>query len=103
MKLSGKLGTLLLAIWLILTGLIPLLNLNIPSGEIILALLAAATGLLILLEVRATPTKNLGRLLLSIWLILTGLLPLLSITFPARDAVLAVLAVAAGVLLLVRR
>ena len=103
MKLSGKLGTLLLAIWLILTGLVPLLNLNIPAGNAILAILAIAAGILILTEMRSGATKNLGRLVLAIWLILTGLLPLFSITFPASGTVLAILAAAAGILLLIRR
>lgn len=103
MKLSGGLGIILLAIWLILSGLLPLLSLNIPSGDVILAILAIAAGVLILLPIRATLSKNLSLLLLSIWLILTGLLPLLNITFPASATILAILAVAAGVLLLIRR
>lgn len=45
--------------------------------------------------------KNLGMLLLGIWLILTGLTQLVSISIPAT--VMAVLAVAAGVLLIARR
>jgi hypothetical protein len=42
-------------------------------------------------------------LLLSIWLILTGLLPLLHITFPNMGVVLEALAVAAGILILLGR
>jgi len=103
MKLRERLGMFLLAIWLILTGLVTLTNLTIPSGEMVLAILAIVTGILIFLEIRAMPSKNLGRLLLAIYLILIGLLPLLSITFPASATVLAILAVAAGVLLLLGR
>lgn len=48
--------------------------------------------------------KNLGMVLLGIWLILTGLLPLLSVRIsPTITTVLAVLAIAAGVLILLRR
>ncbi len=43
--------------------------------------------------------KNIGMLLLAVWLILTGVLELLNITFPARDILLELLAIAAGVLL----
>lgn len=103
MKLSGKLGTLLLAIWLILIGLVPLLNLNFPSSDTVLAIIAIVAGLLIVLEIRKEPTKNLGRLLLSIFLILMGLFPLLSITFPAKEIVIAVLAIVTGVILLLGR
>ena len=50
MKLRRKLGPLLLGIWLILTGLLPLLNLNIANSGTIMALLAIAAGVLILME-----------------------------------------------------
>ena len=43
----GELGTLL-GIWLILTGLLPLLRLGIPESGTILAVLAIAAGVLIL-------------------------------------------------------
>jgi hypothetical protein len=48
-------------------------------------------------------TKNLGMLLLAIWLILTGLLQLVSISIPAIGTIMAVLALAAGVLILLGR
>jgi len=48
--------------------------------------------------------RNLGMILLGLWLILTGLLPLLSIKVSSTVTTgLAVLGVAAGVLILVRR
>jgi hypothetical protein len=49
--------------------------------------------------------KNLGMLLLSIWLILYGLLtaPFLSLRFAHSSDLLAILAIAAGVLLLLQR
>ncbi|MDB5313272.1 MAG: hypothetical protein JWO38_7474 [Gemmataceae bacterium] len=48
---------------------------------------------------------NLGRLLLAVWLILFGLLtaPFLKISFAYSGDVLAVLAIVAGVLLLMER
>jgi len=49
-------------------------------------------------------SRNLGMLLLGIWLILTGLLPLLNVRVsPTVSMVLAVLAVVAGLLILLRR
>jgi hypothetical protein len=48
-------------------------------------------------------TKNLGMLLLGIWLIVTGLLQVVSIHVPAIGPILALLAIAAGVLILVGR
>ncbi|HXW01679.1 MAG TPA: hypothetical protein VEC93_24925 [Anaerolineae bacterium] len=48
-------------------------------------------------------TKNLGMLLLAIWLIVTGLLQLVSSPTPSIGMLLAVLAIAAGVLILLGR
>jgi hypothetical protein len=49
-------------------------------------------------------SRNLGMLLLGIWLILTGLLPLLNMRVsPNVSTGLAVLAILAGVLILLRR
>ena len=48
-------------------------------------------------------TRNLGMFLLAIWLILSGLIPLLSLSFSGLGTLMAVLAVAAGVLILVGR
>jgi hypothetical protein len=48
--------------------------------------------------------RNLGLILLGLWLILTGLLPLLSIKVSSTVTTgLAILAIAAGVLILLRR
>lgn len=49
MKLTRNLGMLLLAVWLILTGLLPFLRDSVPQSGTILSLLAAAAGVLILL------------------------------------------------------
>ena len=47
---------------------------------------------------------NLGLLLLGLWLILTGLLPLIDIKVSSAVATgLAVLAIVAGILILIRR
>ena len=48
-------------------------------------------------------TKNLGMLALSVWLILTGLIPLLNLSFSGLHTVMAVLAIVAGLLILVGR
>jgi hypothetical protein len=48
-------------------------------------------------------TKHLGMLLLGIWLILTGLVPLLSLSFEGLGTLMAVIAIAAGALILVGR
>ena len=50
MKLATNTGMLLLGIWLILTGLIPLLKLNFEGLTMIMAVLAIAAGALILMN-----------------------------------------------------
>jgi hypothetical protein len=49
MGLTKSLGMLLLGIWLILTGLLQIVNIGIPEVGLILSLLAIAAGVLILL------------------------------------------------------
>ena len=47
MKLTSNIGMLLLAVWLIFTGLIPLLNFNFSGLGVVMAVLAIAAGILI--------------------------------------------------------
>ncbi len=102
-----RIGVFLLAAWLILSGLLPLLNVNLPQSGLLLAILAIAAGVFLLLEGRTGGrgryNVRLGVLLLAIYLILVGLLPFLNVTVPGLSLVMALLAVAAGVLLLVQR
>jgi hypothetical protein len=48
-------------------------------------------------------TRNVGMLLLGVWLIMTGLVPLLNLSFSGLGIVMAILAIAAGVLIVVGR
>jgi hypothetical protein len=50
MKHINNVGVNLLSIWLTLTGLLPLFDLRFAYSGIILALLAVASGVLILLK-----------------------------------------------------
>ena len=47
--------------------------------------------------------KNVGMLLLAIWLIITGLIPLLKFSFSGLGTIMAILAIAAGALIIVGR
>lgn len=49
MKITKNIGFLLLGIWLVLTGLLHVVELPIPSMDIILSILAIASGALIIL------------------------------------------------------
>jgi uncharacterized membrane protein HdeD (DUF308 family) len=48
-------------------------------------------------------TKNIGFLLLAIWLILYGLIALFSLSFKGLDVVMGILAIAAGIFILIGR
>jgi hypothetical protein len=47
--------------------------------------------------------KNLGMLLLGIWLILTGLLGVVSVAIPGIGVIMAILAIVAGALIVMNR
>jgi len=65
MKLSGHRGTILLSIWLIATGLLPLVRISLPGSGMILAILALAAGVLLL--VGSSRTKLAHNKLSSKW------------------------------------
>ena len=48
-------------------------------------------------------TRNIGMVLLSIWLIVTGLIALLGLSFAGLSVIMAILAIAAGVFILLGR
>ena len=48
-------------------------------------------------------TKNIGMLLLSLWLIVTGIIPLVKLSFNGLPIVMAILAIVAGVLIAIGR
>jgi hypothetical protein len=50
LKLPKRLGMILLGIWLIMTGLIPLLHFSFEGLSLIMAVLAIVTGVLFLLD-----------------------------------------------------
>lgn len=77
------------------------------------ALLVSLGGAVILLFVvslfrggsgsRMKRPQNLGMLLLAIWLILTGLIALLGLSFQGLPLIMGILAIAAGILILLGR
>lgn len=100
----GKWGMILLAIWLILSGLMLVLHIHISSSGLVLALLALAAGVLILIsQWPLRLSKNLGMMLLAVWLILTGAMTLFTFSFANSGLVLGLLAAITGVFLLLKR
>lgn len=94
----------LLGIWLIMTGMVSLGGIRFSGSGIILAVIAVLTGILFLLVDRSEKLwPRMGNVLLGVWLLATGLAPLLHIGFSGSGVVLSVIAIAAGALLLIRR
>jgi len=50
LKLTKKLGMILLSIWLIVSGVIAIFNLSFTGLSIVMGILAIAAGVLILLD-----------------------------------------------------
>ena len=50
MKITKRLGILFLAIWLIVSGVLSIIPIQIPGAGFILALLAILAGVLLLLD-----------------------------------------------------
>jgi hypothetical protein len=99
----ASIGMLLLAIWLIVSALLSLLRFGFPGSGAVMAVLAVAAGVAILTEERQGLRASIGTILLCAWLIGRGLLSLLSLGFSGGGTVLAVLAIVAGVLVLLKR
>ncbi len=103
MKIDKRLGEVLLAVWLILSALLSLLSISFTGSGVVLGLLALAAGVLLLSGARLKFKNSLALLLLGIWLILEGLVMLLALSFSGLGIVRGVLALAAGILLLLKR
>lgn len=101
---TDKLGAVLLAVWLIFTGLIGLLSLSFNGIEVVMGVLALAAGVLLLLGgTRIKASAQWGFWVLSAWLILQGVFVLFNLSFAGNEVLLAVLALVAGALILLER
>lgn len=94
----------LLAAWLILGALMTLFKLSFDSDHIILALVALAAGISIIVDHKGLPfNRDIGISLLSIWLIASSLFILINLKFQSRDILMAVVAMAAGIALILKK
>ena len=95
-----RLTYVVLSIFLILTGLLAFLP-GLGGLGIVISVLAIAAGVLILISMPGG-AKSIGWILAAIYLIARGLIDLAGFGFSGIDVVMAVLALAAGILLLLR-
>lgn len=94
---------LLLGIWLIVRSLLELLNVHFSYEKIVLACIALAAGVLLSTHELKEKLESIGTLLLGIWLIMGAVIVLFKFTFPSSQLVMPILAILAGLLLMVRR
>jgi len=102
-RITREPALLALAIWLIFSGLVALLGLSFAGLGTVMAILAIVAGALLLLGGVRLASRSLGAILLAAYLLLLGLLALVDLSFAGGEIVLAVLALAAGVALLLGR
>jgi hypothetical protein len=100
--LTKRVAMIVLSIWLILTGLFSLTDIGFTGAGLILNLLAIGAGVLILVQGDSWPAR-IGMILLGIWLGARGLLGLVDVGIQGIGLIMNLLAVAAGVLILVER
>ena len=95
-----KLTIVVLGAFLILSGLAGLIA-GIGNLGVIIAILAVAAGVLILMYSPGV-SNRIGWIIAAVYLIAKGLTSILSLSFSGMGMVMAILALAAGVLLLIR-
>ena len=100
MRITREPAVLALSVWLILTGLVALFGIGSSGLAILLGLLAIVAGVLLLLASRPFGRASLGRILLGLYLVVVGLMSLAGGGSSGLGVIAAVLAIAAGILLL---
>ena len=98
--LTKRLTFILLAVFLILAGLAGFVS-ALSGLNILIAILALAAGILILVKSPGI-SYSYGWIAAAIYLILRGLLGIVDFGFSGMGTIMAILALAAGVLLLIK-
>jgi hypothetical protein len=97
---NKKLTVVVLGAFLVLSGLAGLIS-GLGGLGLVTAILALAAGVLILVYTPGVSFR-IGWLLAAIYLIVYGLASILSFSFSGMGTIMAILALVAGVLLLIR-
>lgn len=100
--ISKRIALVVLSIWLIATGLFAVADIGFSGAGLVLNLLAIVAGALILLQAEDWSAK-IGMILLGAWLVARGLVAVVDIGIQGIGTILSVVAIAAGVLILLER
>ena len=96
---SERLTYLVLGSFLVATGLMSFIS-GLGALSIIIAILALASGILILVTTPGV-SNNIGWVMAAIYLIVLGLISLINFSFSGLSPIMAILAIASGVVLLI--
>jgi hypothetical protein len=97
-------ANILLGLWLVLTGLVHLGGISFSKSSIILAALGIVTGIMFFIADRSEKiATQIGSIFLGVWLVAGGLMSLFHLHFAGSGVILAVLALAAGFMVLITR
>ncbi|MFO7741787.1 MAG: hypothetical protein R6X31_05665 [Anaerolineae bacterium] len=100
--LTKRIALIVLSVWLMLTGLFSLAGTGFTGAGLILNLLAIGAGVLILLQGDSWSAR-IGMILLGAWLVARGLLGVVDVGVQGIGMIMDLVAIAAGVLILVER
>jgi len=102
--LNGKSGvvnflnSILLAIFLMLSGIIALFGILFDGSGLIVGALAIVTGILIIIDNKKKKVKDfLGGFLLALWLLHVGLVAVIGLSFTFLPQIIAIAAIVASV------
>jgi hypothetical protein len=97
-------ANILLGLWLVLSGLVHLGGISFSKSGIILAVLGIVTGILFFIADSSEKiSTHIGIILLGVWLVAGGLESLFHVRFFGSGVILAVIALAAGIMVLITR
>lgn len=92
------LNSILLAIFLLLSGIITLFGVLFDGSGLVVGALAIVTGVLIIIDNKKKKVKDfLGGFLLAIWLLLVGLVAVIGLSFTFLPQIIAIAAIVASV------
>ena len=98
--ISSRVGWVLAAIYLILQGLLGIINFSFAGMDIVMAVLVLSAGILLLIRAPKL-SHHIGFLLFCVWLILVGLIGLIGLG--QLGTVVAIIAIASGILMIINK
>lgn len=100
---GGWLAYRLFGLWLLLVGALALLSVEFKLQSLLMGLLALVVGVMLLASGLPRVRRMVGTRLTGVWLMIVAAFSLLSLSFAYSNLITAILAIAAGALLVARR